>query len=122
VDKVNVNVEQQGHVTIVRPAGRLDFGSAGTFQQEMEGIMAGVAEARGRGDAAAVVIEGSSLEYVSSAGLRVFLVAARAAQQCGAPLAVCGLVPAVRAVFDMSGFERVVELRETLSQALDAVG
>jgi anti-sigma B factor antagonist len=100
---LKVNFETVAGTTLVLPAGRLDFGAAKEFQKEIEQALAGSGTAP-----AALIVDCSALDYVSSAGLRVFLLAARRAQQAGIIFALCALRPAVREVFDLSGFSRIM--------------
>jgi anti-anti-sigma factor len=51
-----------------------------------------------------------SLDYISSAGLRAVLQAARAAESRSAEFAVCSLSDPVRRVFDMSGMRHVLRI------------
>ena len=67
---------------------------------------------------AAVIIDCGALDYVSSAGLRVFLLAARASQRAGIPFALCALKPAVREVFELSGFSRIITVHADRPTAL----
>ena len=67
---------------------------------------------------AAVIIDCAGLEYVSSAGLRVFLLAARTSQRAGFRFALCSLQPAVREVFELSGFNRVIDVHPDRAAAL----
>jgi len=60
----------------------------------------------------------AAISYVSSAGLRAFLVAARAAKSAGVGFAVCSLVSAVQEVFDVSGFSSVIRVADSESDAL----
>src|SRR5437016_6290130 len=83
---MNVRFERLALTTLVIPEGRLDFGAAAGFQRHIEEVFAGAATAF-----AAVIIDCSALDYVSSAGLRVFLLAARAAQRAGTSFALCAL-------------------------------
>ena len=99
---MNLNTESVDGVTVALPAGRLDFGAAAAFQQQLEAAVA----AKPRG----LVVDCSALDYVSSAGLRVFLVAARAAKAAGVGFAVSDLKPAVKEVFDLTGFGNVITL------------
>jgi anti-anti-sigma factor len=69
-----------------------------------------------------VIIDCAGLDYVSSAGLRVFLLAARASQRTGLAFAICGLKPAVREVFDVSGFSRVIAVFVDRVNALAQTG
>jgi serine/threonine-protein kinase RsbW len=100
---LKVQVETLALTTLVIPEGRLDFGAAAAFQLQLEQALAGAGTAP-----ATVIIDGTALDYVSSAGLRIFLLAARAAQRAGISFALCALKPAVRDVFDLSGFSRII--------------
>jgi anti-anti-sigma factor len=88
----------------------LDFGAATSFQQSIERLFAGQPPR-------AVIIDGSRLEYVASAGLRVFLLSAKAAQRAGSAFALCALQPAVREVFDLSGFSQIMTVHPDLETA-----
>ena len=63
-------------------------------------------------------IDCAALDYVSSAGLRAVLLVARAAQRAHVPFALCGLQPAVREVFDLSGFSRIIVVAPDRATAL----
>lgn len=109
---MKVRLETVGSATVVVPEGRLDFSAAADFQKEIERLL-------GTSPAPAVlIIDGSALDYVSSAGLRVFLLAARAAQRGAITFSVCALKPAVRDVFDLSGFNQVIALYPDRNAAL----
>ena len=100
---MKVRLETPGSSAVVIVEGRLDFGSAEGFQKQLELVLAGVGTVP-----RAVIIDCAGLEYVSSAGLRVFLVAAKAAQRAGIAFSLCTLRPTVREVLDLSGFVRLV--------------
>jgi len=110
---VKIRFEAHGAATFVIPEGRLDFGAATGFQAQLEQVLAGTPTAP-----AAVIIDCTGLEYVSSAGLRVFLLAARSSQRAGLRFAVCSLQPAVREVFELSGFSRVIAVHTDRAAAL----
>lgn len=110
---MNSRIEKLGHVTLIGAEGRLDFSAAAAFQAQIEQAIAGAG-----GVGAAVVIDCEGLEYVSSAGLRVFLLAARNAQRAGLIFSVCALQHAVREVFELSGFSRVMVVHPDRTTAL----
>jgi anti-sigma B factor antagonist len=112
---MRVRVETLSLTTVVVPEGRLDFGAASAFQLHIERVLT-----TGPGQCA-VIIDCASLEYVSSAGLRVFLIAARAAQSAGIPFGLCALQPAVREVFELSGFSRIITVHADRHTALAQV-
>jgi anti-sigma B factor antagonist len=113
---VNVRLETFGSTTLVVPEGRLDFGAAPGFEKQLQEALAGT----GGTVPAAVIIDGTALDYVSSAGLRAVLLAARASQRAGIMFALCALKPAVREVFDLSGFSRIIAVHPDRATALAA--
>ena len=77
---MNVRIEALAEATCVIPEGRLDFDAAPGFQEALERALGGAGKAP-----PALIIDGTALEYVSSAGLRAVLLAARAAQRSETP-------------------------------------
>jgi anti-anti-sigma factor len=116
---VKVRIEKVPQATLVIAEGRLDFSAAAAFQKELEQAMATAATTSGR--AKAVVVDCASLDYVSSAGLRTFLQAARTAQRTGILFALSTLQPAVREVFELSGFSRMIPIHADRTAALAKV-
>ena len=112
---MNSRIEKIDNVTLIVAQGRLDFSAAAAFQAQIEQVMAGAG-----GAGAAVIIDCQGLEYVSSAGLRVFLLAARNAQRAGLHFSVCSLQNAVREVFELSGFGRVMAVQPDRATAFAA--
>jgi anti-sigma B factor antagonist len=110
---VKVRLESLGLVTVLILEGRLDFGAAAGFQTQVEQCLKDAEAKRG-----GVIIDCADLDYVSSAGLRVFLLAARGSQRAGLSFSICALKPAVREVFDLSGFSRVMAVYADRTAAL----
>lgn len=109
---MNLRIEALPEATCVTPEGRLDFDAAPRFQEAVEQLLGGANKPP------AVIIDCAELQYVSSAGLRAVLLAARAAQRGGIGFALCALQPAVREVFDLSGFSRVMSIHPERAAAL----
>jgi anti-anti-sigma factor len=110
---LKVRVEMTGRATIVIPEGRLDFSAAPNFQAKVEQALAGAGP-----PPTALIIDCTDLEYVSSAGLRVFLLGARSAQRTGLSFLVCALRQPVREVFELSGFSRIMAVHPDRAAAL----
>ena len=109
---MNVRFETLAVGTVVTLEGRLDFGNAAGFEKQLEQVLTGASRP------ASLIIDCAALEYVSSAGLRAFLVTARASQRAGVRFALCALQPAVREVFDLSGFSRILAVYPDRATAL----
>ena len=112
---MNIHVETQGTVDVVRPAGRIDCANAGAFERA-------VAEVFDRGSSK-MVLDFSAIDYVSSAGLRSALIAGKRMRGVpGGKLALCSLAPHVREVFEISGFVAIFTICPSLDAALVACG
>lgn len=61
-------------------------------------------------------------QYISSAGLRVFLAAMKAMQAKKRKIVLCTLQPFVQEVFDMAGFSGLFQIHETEEQAVQEHG
>jgi anti-anti-sigma factor len=102
--------QQIGGVLVLRPTGRLDGPNAPGFEKTVLDRL----ESR----PTRVVLDLAGIEYISSAGLRTILLAAKRAKAVGCGLAACGLREHIREVFDLSGFGNIVTIRSTLEEAL----
>jgi len=61
------------------------------------------------------------VEYISSVGLRVLMLASKQSKAQGCTLAVCGLQPVVREIFAISRFDLVLQVFPTLHETLAAL-
>ncbi len=91
----DIREDDEGGGRIVTLAGRLDSATAPAFDAWRERFDAGAESL--------TVIDFSDLDYLSSAGLRVILVANRHAERSGRTLRFCSLGPMVRQVFKTAG-------------------
>ena len=72
-------------------------------------------------DGGAIVLDLSGMEYVSSAGLRCFMLASRQAKAQQGKIFVAALQPMVREIFEISHFNLVFRVFPTVREALGAV-
>lgn len=99
------------------PIGRLDGASAPAAEQEVKALI----------DAGktSVVIDLAQVDYVSSAGLRVLLLAAKGCRAQGGQAVLAGVAPAVLEVLRMSGFDKLLQVlpdRDSAVTRLEAAG
>lgn len=106
---MEITTRTRDDVTIVAIVGSLDSGSSPEAQQALDGILA----AGGR----KMAIDFSALDYISSAGLRVLLGAAKRLSSSGGALRTFGLNQTVREVFDISGFSAILPVFADESEA-----
>lgn len=101
---------KNGDKLVVQVAGRLDAITASEFDAQAK-------EWIGNGDIN-VIADLSGLEYISSAGLRSILTAAKQLKGAQGQLAFCGLSGMVEEVFSVSGFSAMFPIHKTLDEAL----
>ncbi len=61
------------------------------------------------------------LTYINSAGLRSILMVAKRLQESKAKFAVCSLSGATNKIFRMVAFDKVIEVFESRSEAIEAI-
>ena len=91
--------------------GRLDTETAPAIERQLLDLLS-----RSR-----VVLDMTAVRFVTSAGLRVLLKAAKTAKSAGSGFAIYGLQPAVREVYAISGFDRIVIPHGSRDEAVAAL-
>jgi anti-sigma B factor antagonist len=99
---MKLTVSDSDSISKVVFEGRLDANSSNETERTLSELIAKAS--------ASFLFDLSSMEYVSSAGLRVMLVAAKRIQQKGGRLSLFGLNDNVKEVFDISGFTAVFKI------------
>lgn len=98
-------------ITVVTLSERVDGVTAPELEQYLSDL---ISESRD-----AVIIDFSALTYISSAGLRALLSAAKKLRQQQRELILSGLAGPVKHVFQLSGFYTLFTVFDTRDQALE---
>jgi stage II sporulation protein AA (anti-sigma F factor antagonist) len=108
-----IKVDKAGDVTVIAPAGRIDSGNAATIETEILKVI---------GDGSTrIIVDLSEAEYISSAGLRVVLVAAKRQKQRSGSFVLCNLQPLVREIFEVSGLLGLLRVTDSRKDAMQIV-
>ena len=107
---MRINQRRYGDTLVVSPSGRLDHESCDAFQAHLEPLV-------GTGP---VVLDLSALEYVSSAGLRCFMLAGKRAGAQGGKILIAAMRPLVAEIFQISRFSMLFEIHSGVRDALNA--
>jgi anti-anti-sigma factor len=99
-------------VVVVGVRGRVDASNAATLEQRLLALI-DAGERR-------LVLDAAQLDYMSSAGLRVLLVAAKRLAANGR-LAIAALSDPIREVFDIAGFSSILTVYRTADEAVAAL-
>ncbi|MEI6049882.1 MAG: STAS domain-containing protein [Bacteroidota bacterium] len=96
---MNVKVETSADYTLVCVEGRVDTTNAGEFEKSMmEVIDSGCTK---------LILDCSGLNYISSSGLRIFLVVQKKMTAIKGHFSLCSLQPSIKEIFDISGFSSI---------------
>jgi len=94
---------------VYSPKGRIDGTNAGGAEADIKAMI--------EAGSTSLVLDLSGVDYMSSAGLRVVLVAAKSTRAAGGKTVIAGARPAILEILKMSGFDRVIEITPDLEQA-----
>lgn len=110
---MTVESHRIGQVFVLLPVGRLDSETAPGLQDQ---ILGHIAEGE-----TILLLDLAGLNYVSSAGLRAVLIAAKKLQELNGQFALCGLSDPVAEVFRVSGFDAILAIHPDQNTALTAL-
>ena len=112
---MELTATSRGGSAVVAPAGRIDHASAEAFATALQPHLE-----RCKAGEPALVIDMSAVDYISSVGLRVLMLAAKQAEAQSGRIAIAGLTPMVREVFEISRFDLLFRIFDSVEQALAA--
>ena len=113
---MKVSSRRYANAVVLRVEGRLDQDTCAAFTTDIMVHVKNDAHSGG-----AVVLDLSGLEYISSAGLRCFMLASRQAKAQSGRILVAELQPMVKEIFEISHFNLVFSVFPTVREALAAV-
>jgi anti-anti-sigma factor len=109
---LEINIEQDPHYHVIALKGRLDNLTAAEFADSIKGEIASGARR--------VLIDGSGLQYVSSAGIAELLVAGKELKALGGSLEFAALTKQAQSVFEIVGFPNLFKIHESRQSASTA--
>ncbi len=108
---IDVVEERNDGVLVLSPVGRLDSGNVHAFESSVMQRIGG-GERR-------LIFDFGRLEFISSSGLRVLLLATKALKAGAGTLVVCSMKPHIEDVFRISGFDRLISVEASREAALE---
>lgn len=110
---MEIQQETKNNANIISLKGRLDASTANTLEE--------VLEPHSQKEKTIVIVNCEALEYISSAGLRVLLAAAKSFKKNHSRIALSALNPNVKQVFEISGFTSIFHIYDNTDAALDDI-
>jgi anti-anti-sigma factor len=108
---MEITLAMSGEIPVFSLSGRLDAITSPILEERLKPLIEDDQAARH------LIVEGSALSYVSSAGLRVFLLAQRQLAARGGSLAFAGLTRQVLDLFQLAGLQELFVIEESVDKA-----
>ena len=110
---MDLNIQQSEGVSVVEPRGRIDTVTSRTFSEGLTQLITS--------GATRVVIDLAHIAYISSAGFRSLLVAAKMIEASQGRLALSGVTGEVRRLFDIAAFTELFVICATQQEGIAIV-
>lgn len=110
---IEFNMSKKDDVAVVSLKGRLDANTSDDIQVRLLKLI-------DKGEKL-IAIDSTQLNYISSAGLRVILMALKKLKSVNGKLVVFALKDHIKEVFDISGFTSMFPIFETQEEALNSI-
>jgi anti-sigma B factor antagonist/stage II sporulation protein AA (anti-sigma F factor antagonist) len=113
---VDFSSRQFADVVVAMPSGRIDHAAAAPLEMYLTPLIQEASAGNG-----ALVLDFAGIEYISSVGLRVLMIAAKAMRSHQRPIAIAALQPVVAEIFSISRFDKVLTVFPSVRSALEKI-
>jgi len=108
---MNITTEKVKDFSVLKIDGRIDTSNFSVFEEEIDQLF--------NNGVKNIIFNCSGLNYISSSGLRVFLVAQKKTILLKGRLHLCNMQPAIKEIFAISGFSNIFGIFDSLEEALE---
>ncbi len=108
---MDFNVDELGDVKAVRISGNLDTQASPVAQEQLIQLI--------DNGSTKILIDFENLNYISSSGLRMLLVAVKKLKSAGGEMRICNANKMVQEVFEVSGFSDILSVYTSEAEARD---
>lgn len=110
---MEIKEHKEGNIIILEPNGRLDTNTSDEFEAKLVGLT-DEEELR-------LVIDLIHVDYISSAGLRVLLMAAKKLKIMNGSIVLCSMSNHIKEVFDIAGFTPIFSIEQSRDKAIESL-
>ena len=108
---MNIKSEKVQNFTVLRIEGRIDTVRSSVLENEINQLF--------NNGEKNLILNCKEMNYISSSGLRVFLVAQKKAIALNGKLMLCNMQSGIQEIFRISGFSNLFKIFETQEAALE---
>jgi anti-anti-sigma factor len=109
-------VRNLANVVLIEVEGRVDHGTAPAFGSALLPHVEGCT-----GEVKKILVDLGKVDYMSSAGLRVLMIAAKGCRKQDGKMVLAALQPTIQEVFKIGRFDMVLETFPSVRDALAAI-
>jgi len=109
---MEISTKTAGDVSVISLSGRLDAYAANDVERELDSVITA--------GQVCLVVDLSSLEYISSSGLRVLLAGIKRVKKEQGDIRLASLQPYVKEVFDIAGFTQLFQMFDIEEEAVNS--
>ncbi len=113
---MEMSVEEHASYFILKPLGRIDHATCGKFDEVLKPYIE-MCKQNGK----AIVLDFSLVNYISSVGLRVLMMAAKQVKVQQGRIVAAALTEVVAEIFAVGRFNLIYEVFDTVAQAVKAL-
>lgn len=107
---MHFSIDKIGQIAVFQPVGQINSANAAALESD---FMAQFEKGERK-----IVLDLEHLSYISSAGLRLFLLLAKKLKQANGALVICNVQSNVLEVLEITGFLSILAVCDTRSEAL----
>ncbi len=106
---MEINVQKKEAVNVVALTGRLDTTNYGDLEKRLFELV--------ENNEIQIIVDCKDLDYVSSSGLRIFLMGLKKINAVKGRFVLCSLQDNIKEIFEISGFSTVFEIFGNIDEA-----
>ncbi len=111
---MELTLRQMGNVTLIRIEGRIDHTTAKDFEDGLKPYL----NPSVAGEYGKIVIDLGGVRFITSAGLRVLMIAAKTCENQKREIVIAALQPGVKEIFKIGRFDLILRIFPTTEDAL----
>ena len=109
--------QQIADVTMIRIEGRIDHKTAKDFEDVLKPYL----DECGKGAYQKILMDLGGVDFMTSAGLRVLMIAVKICGRKDGEISVAALRPMIKEIFKISRFDSVLNVYPTVELALESI-
>ena len=110
---MEINQKEENGIVTIAIKGRLDADSSAEAETVVKDVLGG--------ETKRLLFNLGELEYLSSAGLRVLLSAAKEMRRRDGKIVLCALNEFVKEIFEVSGFQSLIPITDTVESGIEVL-